>query len=284
MKRRKINLNDFAELSPWPARMLGLADWSIPKRDAAKIEKEYNKEKYFPCLKKYEDAKGEITIKKIKNFESGISRTKTVISRADNLFEVASADALKAHNNIISKILGSKMPKKGTVIELGCGYGYNFYLLKRKAEHRNLFWLGGEFSKNAVKLGGNFARGQKNMAIEYFNFYETPYRILEKAKGPIIVFTVHAIEQIPSAKSLIAGLLPYKDKIEKVIHLEPVYELHGDSLMGLMRRKYAEICDYNRDLLTTLKSAPEVKIISMKADIFGINPFNPTSIIEWKFV
>jgi hypothetical protein len=68
-----------------------------------------------------------------------------------------------------------------------------------------------------------------------------------------------------------------------VLHFEPVRDLRGQGLLGLLRARYAEISDYNRDLLATLRSAPEIEIDRVEYDVIGLNPLYPRSVIQWHF-
>ena len=75
----------------------------------------------------------------------------------------------------------------------------------------------------------------------------------------------------------------YREKIIAVVHLEPVYELADiESTLGLMRRAYAILNDYNTDLPTTLKHMG-VTILKTIYDLVGGNPLNPTSLVYWQF-
>jgi hypothetical protein len=51
----------------------------------------------------------------------------------------------------------------------------------------------------------------------------------------------------------------------------------------LMRRRYAELNDYNRDLLSQLQRRSYIRILSIQTNVIGLNPLNPTSVIEWEF-
>ena len=46
----------------------------------------------------------------------------------------------------------------------------------------------------------------------------------------------------------------------------------------MMRRRYAEVNDYNRNLLTLLKPFKP----TVEQDVLGINPLNSTSKLEWQ--
>lgn len=282
MKYKKIDLNDLPKYNPWPERLLGLSPWSIQARTIEKTEQEYNCDKYLACLNKLEEAKGNITMSEMKCFEQAKDSTEVCISIDDELFLTTLGEARKAYYGEIKQTLQSSILKSSTVIELGSGYGYNLWMLSQEFPNSNTTWVGGEYADNAIFIGKNLTAS--NITFEKFNFYQTPYNILEKATGPITVFSVYAAQQLPSAKEILLGLRPYKDKIERVVFFESVYEYcDSKNLLGLMRKRYIEICDYNTDMLTILESAEDIEIISERKNVIGLNPLLPVSIIEWKF-
>lgn len=55
------------------------------------------------------------------------------------------------------------------------------------------------------------------------------------------------------------------------------------NLLGLLRNKYIEMNDYNRNLWTILESRNDIEIIEFDQDVIGINPLNSSNLIVWKF-
>lgn len=284
IKRRKIELNALPEWSSWPERLLGLSPWTPKPRTIAKTEQEYNKEKYFSCLERYKESNGEITMEHMKLFELGDPDAEVCVSFTDELFVMRFGDALEEYYRIIKQKLIPMIKDNSTVVELGTGYGYNLALLQTEiSEGRGVAFLGGEYSQNAIQLASLLFNGEEYVSVEPFNFYETPYHLLEKTQGPIVLFTVFGVHQMPKAQAFIDGLRPFTDRIDKVVCFESIFELYDDSLLGLMRKRYIELCDYNTDLLTLLERSPDVEIISKEANLMGLNPLLPMSIVEWKF-
>ena len=98
-----------------------------------------------------------------------------------------------------------------------------------------------------------------------------------------IIFTSYSVHYIPILKqAFINNILKLKPKI--VIHFEPCYELNSNqSKYELMCQKYIELNDYNKNLLSILKSSEEKNQInlSFQKNIIGVNPFLPISCIKW---
>ena len=63
-----LDLQELPRWSSWPARLLGLEQWTTVERTTAKIEQEYNKEKYADCRKYVIDHLG-VSPEDLKRFE-----------------------------------------------------------------------------------------------------------------------------------------------------------------------------------------------------------------------
>jgi hypothetical protein len=56
-----------------------------------------------------------------------------------------------------------------------------------------------------------------------------------------------------------------------------------DSFMGMIRNRYNELIDHNHDLVKILRERPEVQILHMETDVFGLHPLNSSNLIVWRF-
>jgi hypothetical protein len=178
--------------------------------------------------------------------------------------------------------MASALKTAGTVVELGSGFGHIMWMLRQSFPR--LAYRGGDFADSAVALAAKLYAKTPDISVEKFDFYSPSYDLIEKAKGPIIVITSQALEQVPHSADVIETLSKYRNKIACVFHLEPAYALYDDgSLLGLMRRRYIEVNDYNRDLVTTLKARKDIEILQLESNIVGWNPFNSLALIEWRF-
>ncbi|MBI4442273.1 MAG: hypothetical protein HY649_02730 [Acidobacteria bacterium] len=224
-----------------------------------------------------------MTIEDIKDFEFRADTAAAVcISQQDTLRAVSWKEAQKQYYDLLLDRIGGQSRNCRTIVELGAGYGYNLWLLSKLLLRHSL--LGGEYCSNAVDLASHLYPPTVAKIVP-FNFYDhDTYCLLDRAESPVLVFTCHAMEQLPSARSVLDSLFAYRDKIGAVLHFEPLYESHGANLLGLMRRRYTEINDYNRDLLDVLRQRSYVRIVKIEENILGLNPLNPTSILHWEFV
>jgi SAM-dependent methyltransferase len=167
-----------------------------------------------------------------------------------------------------------------SIVELGCGYGYNLHRLRRVLPDRA--YLGGDIAPTAVQLARRLF-AEDCVSVVEFDYYADDYTLLRDVEGPVLVFTCHSVEQLPKAGHMLDVLARHAGHIARVVHFEPVYESHGETLIGRLRRAYADSVDYNRDLLGLLRAHPHVRLEAIDANPFGINPLNPTTVVEWTF-
>jgi hypothetical protein len=283
MNKQRVALNDLPMWSVWPARLLGLEPWTIHSRTIEKVDQEYDKDKYARCLDYYIHEGENITPEDIKQFEFGLNIDDTVcISRGNDLYQASLGEARAEYYRLLLNTLRSEIEKCQTVIELGGGYGYNLWMLKQHFPIKA--FMGGEYSKNAVELASRLYQHDPKIRVLPFNFYDDQsYRLLEMVNPSVVVLTVHAIEQLQSSSPVLDALLQHRESIQSVFHFEPVYHLYDETLLGLMRRRYVNLNDYNKDLLPELQQRSYIRIRNTEANVFGLNPLNPTSVIHWEF-
>jgi len=267
---------------PRVARLLGVAPFQKPERNIAKIDAEYDKDKYAKLRQFYKQNSG-IDIGELKRVADGnLSLDEEVcVSHRNELFLASTAEAQRLARQTIIDSLQPYMAGSQVVIELGCGYGYNLGVLREIAPDHS--FIGADYSPNAVALASELFKDYPEIIFTVFNFYDETWPFFDDLDGKALIFTNHAIEQLPSARSVIKTFIKYRSKIAGIIHLEPICEFNdADSTLGLLRRSYTLMNDYNRDLFTVIKEAG-VKILKTEKDIFGHNPLNPTSLIAWQF-
>jgi SAM-dependent methyltransferase len=195
-------------------------------------------------------------------------------------FTAPAREVLMAYENLLLETL--RPHATGTLVELGCGLGDKLLRMAERLKPKTVF--GGEFTRSGVECGRLLAKLFRiNAQFEQFD-YNNP-ATLEAVPEHAMVFTSHSIEQIPNLpERFIAGLIRRSPRV--VLHFEPDYEGHDtNSLMGLMQRRYAELNDYNRNLWGLLKSFESkglIRILEHSTDVFGINPFNSTSVFIWQ--
>jgi hypothetical protein len=167
------------------------------------------------------------------------------------------------------------------LVELGSGLGDK--LLNFAAALKPRQALGGEFTDAGVACGQMLAKRWKQPA-QFVHFDYNDPRTLDFVPPGGLVYTAHSVEQIPQLpRAFFTGLLRRKPAC--VVHFEPCYEEQlPDSMLGLMRRRYTELNDYNRNLtalVRELESQGRIRILDYQREVFAVSPMNPTSILAW---
>ncbi|MDD3896386.1 MAG: class I SAM-dependent methyltransferase [Candidatus Peribacteraceae bacterium] len=280
---RKIPLNELPQWSPWPERLLGIKGWQTPRRTVEKIDSEYDKDKYADCLMFVKRQKEIIDASDVKNYElrSG-NLGKICISRKGKLYEMPADRIADFNANLLTKYAKPFMKKVDTVVEIGCGYGINLWELSKKYPGKK--YIGGEYSKNAIETASMLYENSPLISVKYCNFYDSTYNILEQcgANSKVLLITRHAIEQLPTAENVIQTLSQYFDRLVAVVHMEPIHENCDNTLLGMMRKKYTKMNDYNQDLLSIVQNRNDIEILRNDYDVYGVSPLNPTSVLIWK--
>jgi hypothetical protein len=247
----------------------------------AKIDAQYDKDifaKLLAYFEKHPDASPDDISRQLVQQEPTLT---VCFSKKSKLYLTSAANLQRLSDQILVDVLSEPINRARVVVELGCGYGYNFFVLRNTFPNR--VWIGGEYSKNAIELASKLFGACENVSVVPFNWYENTWTIFESLAEKALVFTKFSVSELPRASSILPIFAKYKDKISEVIHLEPVYELiDKQSTLGLMRRAYILLNDYNTDLLTTLNDMG-VQILRTEVDLIGANPLNPTSLVRWQF-
>lgn len=243
---------------------------------------EYDQDEYLRCLN-YAQAQTKPTPDEVRAHECRLESGKSFcVSQGETLYEMPGEKIIGVDAELLVDTLSPLMKEGDTIVEIGCGYGINLWeLWKRFPDKR---YCGGEYSDNAVTLANMLYADIPAITVEHCNFYDDRYEVLERCPpdSRVIVFTRHAIEQLPTVKPFLTTLTRYFDRIACVVHLEIVSENRTNSLLGLLRQRYIDLNDYNRDLLSALQSRSDIEIVSNTPDVYGINPMNPTSLLIWK--
>jgi hypothetical protein len=279
----EISLDELPKWSPWTSRLLGLEKFHPVTRDLNKVFEEYSQDKWQKCSDRFAQSGGTLTPYELRVLYYDLNSEKRRAGVINNrLVEVSNLDLIEWHYNALTSAMAHVVPGAKSIVELGCGMGQILWVLRSK--YPGLKYLGGDYADSAVSLATKLYATASDITIHKFNYYDDRYDLIERAEGPIIIFTSQSLEQIPECANVIETLSRYKHKIARVFHMEPAYALYDDgSLLGQLRRRYIELNDYNRDLIPTLKSRKDVEILRLEPNIVGWNPFNSLALTEWRF-
>lgn len=280
---RELTLNELPAHSPWPARLLGAAEFTLAHKTPAELEREYEGEKWGPLLERYRSAGGGDDLETVKRWSFELGGT-TVCSSGDRLELMPTPEARSRHFDWVHDVLRSLLPARG-LVELGCGFGQMILSLAAVQTFRGLRFAGGEFARSGVELMRLLAeREGLDVATGHSDFLRSPVADFDIPERSII-FTSYATVCVPQLpRSFVEWLLERSP--QAVVHFEPCLE-HCDptTMLGLMRMRYLTVNDYNRNLLTLLESFEDegrLEIVTQEAAVYGVNALCPASLIVWR--
>lgn len=265
---KHLSLGDYLNSdNKWTKRLLGSEQFQMV-RTAEKIHQEYHHEKWGVML-----SRGLQDMEQAKEMEREVllgrdwRTAKAAISFKGEIFETDHVSCLEIYFGMIRARFQKYQAE--AYCELGCGFGYNLSLFDGPT-------YGGEFTEAGVTLSRKLGQD-----VSRFDFYDlASYQFIRPGS---VVFTIQAVEQIPDATSLIEGLRSQRDRIAYVLHLEPSALPERHDLLGILRNRYLDINDYNRNLVTLLKQADDIEILELDEDAIGCPPLNSLHFVAWRF-
>lgn len=280
---QEIALNDLPRWSSWPARLMGLESFVPPVRTTEKVAKEYGQEKWQGALDAFEKSGGTLDSADLRReyyaLDGGVERAAVYRGK---LVAAYAPTIMQWYDGLLADWMGASIGEARTVVELGAGFGQVLWALRQRFPGKS--FRGGEYTDSAVALAGRLYADHSDISVEHVNFYDSEYKVIEKAEGPVVVLTSQALEQIPDSRTVIDTLAKYRGKIAAVFHMEPAFDLQDPTtLLGQMRRRYIEMNDYNRNLVSVLKARADIRIVRIEKDVIGWNAFNSLGMIHWEF-
>jgi hypothetical protein len=281
--KRDHSLDELAAHSPWPARLLGLVPWEPKIKNPAELTREFENEKWGPLWQRVQNEADPVTLATVISWfeDSGIQE---FCSDGSEFVLLTAAEANQAWLELIAKELKAWLPAPA-LVELGCGFGNVLLSMARRFGRDAGRIVGGEYTKSGVDLLEYLARQENVTVLAGRCDLGAPGITSLPILPDSVIYTSYATHYIPYfTPRFVEDLCSFRPRI--VMHFEPCYEHTGvDSIIGLMRRRYIEINDYNRNLVTVLEAAEReghIQICTQSPNLFGRNPLLPASLIAWK--
>lgn len=192
-------------------------------------------------------------------------------------------EATRRFRRMVGETLALLMPATA-LVEFGAGYGGVFFAAARAVRAWSPALYALEFSRSGRELIGRIAAAERvNVTVDACDLAApvmTPVAIPEGA----VIFTCFAAHYVPVMSAAFVGALrAFRPKA--VVHFEPlVYPEQEYTMLGILRRRYLQANDYNRNMLEVLTAAERegvIRIESIDRDWFGLNPLLPASRIVW---
>ena len=276
-----LGLDDLARYSPWPARLLGAQAWPQKRRTLEDVEREFGKEKWGTLLER--GGRESLSLDAVESWANPSGSP--ILALVDGNWTLAAAGELRArYVEFVARAL-SRVPRPSALVELGCGYGGLLLRIARTPAMSGLPLFAADYAESGVELVRRLAKAE-NLSVETStcDLGASPITNLRPPAG-CLVYTSYAAHYLARVDDRFLDAITLL-RPTAVVHCEPVYE-HCDegSLLGLMRKRYIEINDYNTNLLTVLRAAASqnrVEIIEASGPSFGVNPLLSASTLIWR--
>lgn len=220
-------------------------------------------------------------------------------------------------SRLVQTIIKSLTDETQAIVELGCGWGRNLAAAALETSRRDLTFIGLEQSQDGLRCTEKLLTKDPSVRAQtaYFDFYEPDYSALQKYDD-IVVFTSAAIEQIALIGARFIDEILKIAKNVTLIFYEPIgwqrdenlqkFGLHTtllETLGSVPSEKqhilnYTFVLDtqalesnavswsvcgkYNLNLWSVIQDAVARNVVvqtDAEFNIFGLNPFNPYSLI-----
>lgn len=280
---KDCSLDQLAAYSPWPARLLGLVPWEPKTKTPAEITREFEDEKWGPLWRRVQNEERQIDVSTLYSWFEDSAHVE-LCSRGSEFVALTNAQANEAWLELVAENIAAYLPAPA-LVELGCGFGNLLLSLARRFGRDAGQTMGGEYTKSGTELLNYLAR-QESLNVQAGTCdFNLPGITSLSIPPDAVIYTSYAVHYVRYLTGrFVEDLCAFRPRI--VVHFEPCYE-HTcmDSLIGLMRRRYIEVNDYNRNLVTVLEAAQNegrIEIVSQSPNLFGSNPLLPASLIAWK--
>jgi hypothetical protein len=275
-------LNDLPKDSPWPPRLLGVDRWEQRTKSKREIEREFEREKWGGMLRHFQEQGSAPTLAAADAWLMG-DDPRTTSAEGDYLIELSVQESQSRYRAMIASALAHYLPASA-VVELGAGYGSVAIEMARRNELAGAQVYAAELAESGKALIELIASTEKVSVIAGRCDLNTGDVSGFAVPAGSILYTASAACYVPRISPRVIDRLSALNP-RAVIHFEPVYE-HCDSstLLGLMRRRYIEINDYNTNLATVVQQSADngrIRMLEERRSVYGPNPILVASIIAW---
>ena len=280
--RTNYTINDLPRFSPWPARLLGLEPWEQKHKTPEEVTREYEYEKWAQLLTKIREAGREVSVEEVDEWVLA-DVPYSLCSIEGTLQLLSAAEGHQRYLDLVEATLKPLLPMSA-LVELGAGYGSVILSLAKRDAFARMRFMAGEYSTSGIELIRCLARAQRlEIEVAHCNFASG--QIADLIIPPnAVIFTSYATTYVPNLSAdFVKALSIYSPRA--VVHIEPCYEHYEThTLLGLMRRRYIEVNDYNTNLVTLLRDQDKksrIRILDERPAVYGMNPLLAASILVW---
>ena len=282
IKLKSIALDEMADHSVWPSRLLSLDPFAVRYKSSAEVTREFGDEKWGGLYDLFKD-KSSLTLDDIEAAEQDLNQEIPCYRNSSGFYLALAKQAQNQQMEIYERVLAKYADNADGLVELGAGYGSKIIRLSNFPVMNELQLFAAEYTQSGCDLMNLLAKKtNKNIQVGRCDFNELDLTGIQIPENSII-FTSYSVHYVPELKKGFVDFInQFKPRV--VVHFEPCYEYFNDrSLHGLMCKRYMELNGYTKNIATAIDDGCRRigAFVQTQKNVFGCNPFLPFSIIEW---
>jgi hypothetical protein len=265
-------------------------------RDAGWVQREYGTEKWPGILRGLEELTqrerrplslarvvGQLTRQEL-TLGGRATRVEEMVVGGQRVRLPAGAALAAEQGLVVEAVLDAVTPRTEAIVELGSGWGHNLFRLWLEGGPPQARYVAAEYTEAGHEVARRIGELEAGMRLETHPFdYHNPRGFSLGKLDEVVVFTVNSIEQIPHLSQEVVRTVCELGTRVRCLHFEPVgWQVDPDSSSS--SSEYAERHDYNRNLVSLLRSAAAEGTIELddpQPEIIGTNPHNATTLLTW---
>jgi hypothetical protein len=276
---RPLSLDELPTYTPWVERLLNAGAGTLFEKTKSSIYREYETDKWAALWADIQRRRLSLDEIESSQFDG---KEEIAISMRSGLFATAPIEARKALASLVADKVSVFHERGSTIAELGAGTGAIIARIAKDPRFAGGKFAAGDFSPSSIKMIDYVAQAEGvSIRTGLFDFHsETSELSLPAGCTLVFSFAISFIQGLNGKFwTRLAAMHP-----GAVVIAEPIYQFYGaNSLLGLLRRRYYEANDYNREILPSIEVAERngfLAVTGIEENVIGINPLCPVSLIS----
>ena len=280
---KKISFENISNYSKWPSRLLSLEPFEISPKSPSEVTREFGLDKWGSLLKHFSN-KSSFKLDDVEEREQDLNQNIPCFDNQLGFYLIQAREAKKRQIALYESILSKYASSASCLVELGSGYGSKIFRLSEYESMHSMPLYAAEYTQSGCELTKLISKNiDKRIEVGSCDFNTLELKDIEIPEDALIFtsYSVHYVDELNKKfTQFISDLKPHA-----VAHFEPCFEyLNNGSIHHLMCKRYIQMNGYTRNIASCIELGSKSigANFESRKNIFGMNPFLPLSVIEWK--